>query len=62
MTWVWFLPEDTPYFYWLIPESPERAVVGLIGEEGQETRQRLERFLEKRGLTPIEYQGARISL
>lgn len=46
VTRVWFIPEDTPYFYWLIPESPERAVVGLIGEEGQETRQGLERFLE----------------
>ena len=22
-TRVWFVPDDTPYFYWLIPESPE---------------------------------------
>jgi 2-polyprenyl-6-methoxyphenol hydroxylase-like FAD-dependent oxidoreductase len=35
---VWFVPDDTPYFYWLIPESSERAVLGLIGEDGQETR------------------------
>ncbi len=61
-TRVWFIPEDTPYFYWLIPESPGRAVLGLIGEEGQPTRQRLDRFLDKRGLTPVEYQGARIPL
>jgi len=57
---VWFVPDDTPYFYWLIPESNERAVVGLIGEEGQETRRCLDRFLDKRGFTPLGYQGARI--
>ncbi|HWX38328.1 MAG TPA: NAD(P)/FAD-dependent oxidoreductase [Candidatus Sulfotelmatobacter sp.] len=57
---VWFVPDDTPYFYWLIPESNERAVLGLIGEDGQETRHCLERFMEKRGFTPLGYQGARI--
>ena len=46
---VWFVPDDTPYFYWLIPESNEQAVMGLIGEDGQETRRCLERFMEKRG-------------
>jgi flavin-dependent dehydrogenase len=57
---VWFVPDDTPYFYWLIPESSDRAVLGLIGEDGQETRRCLERFMEKRGFTPLSYQGARI--
>jgi len=57
---VWFVPDDTPYFYWLIPESRERAALGLIGEEGQETRRCLERFMEKRGFTPLEFQAARI--
>jgi len=57
---VWFVPDDTPYFYWLIPESPERAVLGLIGEDGQETRRCLERFMEKRGFTSLGFQGARI--
>jgi flavin-dependent dehydrogenase len=57
---VWFVPQDTPYFYWLIPESAERGALGLIGEAGSETRQHLERFLEKRKLEPIEFQGARI--
>lgn len=57
---VWFVPDDTPYFYWLIPESRERAVVGLIGEDGQETRRCLERFMEKRGFTALGFQGARI--
>jgi flavin-dependent dehydrogenase len=57
---VWFIPDDTPYFYWLIPESKDRAVLGLIGEDGQETRRCLERFMEKRGFTPLSFQGARI--
>src|SRR5580704_1610822 len=33
-TRVWFVPDDTPYFYWLIPESSERGALGIIGEEG----------------------------
>ncbi|MGB0036276.1 MAG: NAD(P)/FAD-dependent oxidoreductase [Candidatus Acidiferrales bacterium] len=57
---VWFVPQDTPYFYWLIPESPARGALGLIGETGPETRGHLERFLEKRKLDAIEYQAARI--
>jgi len=57
---VWFVPQDTPYFYWLIPESPERGALGMIGESGPETRRRLEEFLEKRKLDPLEFQGARI--
>ena len=59
-TRVWFIPEDTPYFYWLIPDSPTQGVLGLIGEEGPETRRTLEKFLEKQHLEPLEYQAARI--
>lgn len=59
-TRVWFIPDDTPYFYWLIPDSPTRGVLGLIGEGGPETRRALERFLEKQHLEPLEYQAARI--
>jgi flavin-dependent dehydrogenase len=57
---VWFVPQDTPYFYWLIPESRERGALGLIGEHAAEARRQLEGFLEKRKLDPIEFQGARI--
>jgi flavin-dependent dehydrogenase len=57
---VWFVPQDTPYFYWLIPESPTRGALGLIGETGPETRQHLKKFLEKRKLEPIGFQAARI--
>jgi flavin-dependent dehydrogenase len=34
--------------------------LGVIGETPGETRKVLENFLEKRGLKPIEFQGARI--
>jgi flavin-dependent dehydrogenase len=59
-TRVWFIPDDTPYFYWLIPESPTRGVLGLIGEEGPATRRALERFLEKHHLDPVGFQAASI--
>ena len=57
---VWFVPDDTPYFYWLIPESRERGALGLIGTDGQRTRRCLERFMEKRGFKALAFQGARI--
>ncbi len=57
---VWFVPDDTPYFYWLIPESPTRGALGLIGEDGAATRRALDRFLEKKHFEPLAYQGARI--
>ena len=59
-TRVWFVPDDTPYFYWLIPESAERGAVGVIGEHGKATKQCFDRFLEKKGFEPLEWQGARI--
>jgi len=59
---VWLVPEDTPYFYWLIPESSTRGVLGLIGEDGKETRRRLQAFLKRRRLVAERFQGARIPL
>lgn len=59
-TRVWFIPDDTPYFYWLIPESPDRAALGVIGEHGRDTKRCFESFLEKKKLEPLEWQGARI--
>lgn len=57
---IWFIPHETPYFYWLIPESPTRGALGLIGDNGPAVRKHLENFLEKRKLDPIEFQGARV--
>ena len=59
-TRVWFVPDDTPYFYWLIPESAERGALGVIGEDGRDIMRGLARFLEKKGMEPLEWQGARI--
>jgi flavin-dependent dehydrogenase len=59
-TKVWFVPDDTPYFYWLIPESAERGALGVIGEHGRNTKQHFDRFLEKKGFEPLMWQGARI--
>jgi len=59
-TRVWFVPDDTPYFYWLVPESAERGALGVIGEDGRQTKLAFERFLEKKHMEPLEWQGARI--
>jgi digeranylgeranylglycerophospholipid reductase len=59
-TRVWFVPDDTPYFYWLIPESAERGALGVIGEDGCDTARCLARFLQRKGIEPLEWQGARI--
>ena len=57
---VWFIPQDTPYFIWLVPESETRGALGIIGETGAETRRALEHFMEKKHFEPMEFQGARI--
>jgi digeranylgeranylglycerophospholipid reductase len=59
-TQVWFEPEDTPYFYWLIPQSQTGAAVGFIAEEGKSARSKLERFLRRIGLKAMEMQAARV--
>lgn len=59
---VWFRPQETPYFYWLIPGGDGRGVVGLIGEKRHAVRAHLDRFLEAKGLEPLGYQAARIPL
>jgi len=59
-TRVWFVPDDTPYFYWLIPESAARGALGVIGEHGKNTKICFDRFMAKKGFEPLEWQGARI--
>lgn len=55
---VWFRPEDTPYFYWLIPEGPGRGALGVIGADAPSIRRHLDRFLEEQDLKPLSYQAA----
>jgi flavin-dependent dehydrogenase len=59
-TQVWFEPADTPYFYWLIPQSETHAALGFIAEEGRSARTKLERFIRRAGLKAIDMQSARI--
>lgn len=61
-TQVWFLPQETRYFYWLIPESPDRGVVGLMTDAGVNPGPRLRAFLQRMGLAPMAFQGARVAL
>jgi flavin-dependent dehydrogenase len=62
VTKVWFDTDETRFFYWLIPESATRAVVGLVGDERAQMRHLLRRFLEREGFKALSYQGARIAL
>jgi flavin-dependent dehydrogenase len=59
---VWFLPRETKYFYWLCPESRERAAVGLVDASPRAARAKLDRFLAERDMQPLEYQSALIPL
>jgi len=59
---VWFDADETRFFYWLIPESVERGVVGLVGDDQAETRDLLQRFLDRHGFQPMAYQGALVAM
>ncbi|MDI7274347.1 MAG: NAD(P)/FAD-dependent oxidoreductase [Anaerolineae bacterium] len=60
VTRVWFDPESTPYFYWLVPESSRHAVVGLIAESEADAEVRLDRFLACQGFEPLGFQAAQV--
>lgn len=61
-TRIWFIPEETTYFYWLIPHSKSQGVLGLIGEDEDKTRRALEAFLDRKGMMHLEVQDAIIPL
>jgi flavin-dependent dehydrogenase len=61
-TRVWFLPDETPYFFWLIPHSPTHGVLGLIAEDMNRGRNALERFLRRKGIVSKAFQSARTPL
>ena len=62
VTKVWFDAQETRFFFWLIPESSSRGVVGLIGDHGLETRESLKTFLADHELKPEVYQAAQVAL
>lgn len=57
-TRVWFRPQDTPYFYWLIPENESRGALGVIGGSAGSVRKHLDDFLAEKGLKALDYQAA----
>jgi flavin-dependent dehydrogenase len=59
---VWFLPDDSPYFYWLCPESCDTAALGLVDVNPRAARGKLDRFLAAQELSPLEYQAALVPL
>jgi flavin-dependent dehydrogenase len=62
LTQVWFDVDHTRFFYWLLPEAPGKAVVGVIGEQAADLRARLGGFLITQNLVPLAYQGARVAM
>jgi flavin-dependent dehydrogenase len=59
---VWFDRDSTRFFYWLIPESPETGIAGLIAESDGAARQSLGQFLAAQNLAPMGYQAAVVPL
>ena len=59
---VWFVSNQTKYFYWLIPESNEAAAVGLIAEDAHRAKASLMGFLQERQLQPLEFQSALVPM
>lgn len=51
---VWFHPESTRFFYWIIPESPTVAVAGLIAETPEQASRLLKAFISAQGLEPLD--------
>lgn len=59
---VWFDRRATRFFYWLIPESSETAVLGLVADRAEGLRNQLDGFINHHGFEAISYQGAVIPL
>src|SRR5262245_8693248 len=59
---VWFAPRETPFFYWLCPESATTAAVGLVDVSPATMRAKLDGFLHDRDMEPLEYQAAVVPL
>lgn len=58
---VWFDRQRTRFFFWLIPESESRAVIGLVSRNGEGARENLEDFVRSLRCETLEFQAARVS-
>jgi len=61
-TQVWFDPDETRFFYWLIPEAAGKAVAGVISEREADLPGLLRGFLVRQRLSPVRHQGARVAM
>lgn len=59
---VWFDRSKTRFFFWLIPESPYRGVVGLVADEMEEAHRTLADFLSSHSWEPDGFQAALVPL
>lgn len=62
LTKVWFDVVNTRYFYWLIPESEHRGVVGLITDPDQDIQAVLGRFMEKHSFRSLGMQSGQAAM
>jgi flavin-dependent dehydrogenase len=62
LTQVWLDSTRTRYFFWLVPESDERGVVGLIGDGRARVNEVLRDFMARLGLKPLRYQAGTVAL
>jgi flavin-dependent dehydrogenase len=62
VTKVWFDADQTRFFYWLIPESPARAVVGLVGAAESRTRMLLQKFMRRHGFRALAFQAGQVAM
>jgi digeranylgeranylglycerophospholipid reductase len=59
---IWFDRQRSNFFYWLIPESSDYGVAGLVADSPTQARRLLDEFLVHQRLLPVSYQGAMIPL
>lgn len=62
LTQVWFDTDETGYFFWLIPESAERGVVGLVGDSRARISDVLQKFMRRHGFKPLGYQAGTVAM
>jgi len=61
-TKVWFEVDETRFFFWLIPESPEKGVLGLVCKDPRQEKPMLDRFLNRYNIKPIAYQASKVAM
>lgn len=62
LTQVWFDTDETRYFFWLIPESIDRGVVGLIGDPHARVNDTLNNFIARHGFKPMGFQAGTVAM